>query len=82
MTIAGWMQIAVLIALVGALVAPLGGYMAKVFAGERTIAHAWLAPIERVIYRMAGVDPAREQGWLAYALSLIGISRAGGAGAL
>jgi K+-transporting ATPase ATPase A chain len=77
MTIVGWLQIAVFIALVGALVTPLGGYMAKVFAGERTFAHPVVAPIERAIYKLAGVDPAREQGWLAYALCLVGFHALG-----
>jgi K+-transporting ATPase ATPase A chain len=77
MTLAGWLQIALFVAVVGALVAPLGGYMARVFTGERTFADPVLGPIERAIYRMAGVDPAREQDWFAYALCLIGFHALG-----
>jgi potassium-transporting ATPase potassium-binding subunit len=72
MTWAGWLQIAALVALTGACVKPLGGYMAKVFGGERTFAHPLLAPIERLVYRAAGVDAASEHDWPAYALCLVG----------
>jgi K+-transporting ATPase ATPase A chain len=72
MTWAGWLQIAALVALTGACVRPLGDYMAKVFGGERTFAHPMLAPIERLVYRMAGVDPTAEQDWFAYAVCLVG----------
>jgi potassium-transporting ATPase potassium-binding subunit len=71
-SVEGWLQIALFVALVAALVVPLGGYMAKVFEGDRTFAHTLIEPIERVIYRLAGVDPAKEQGWLAYALCFLG----------
>ena len=62
MTIAGWLQIALFVAMVAALVVPLGGYMAKVFEGERTFAHPLVAPIERAIYRLSGVDPTSGTG--------------------
>ena len=77
MNLGGWLQIAVLMLATAALAAPLGGYMAKVFAGERTFAHPLLYSVERLIYRMAGVDPRREQGWLVYALCLIGFNGLG-----
>ncbi|MGC1301951.1 MAG: potassium-transporting ATPase subunit KdpA [Caulobacteraceae bacterium] len=72
MTAAGWLEIVVFIALVGATTIPLGGYMAKVFAGERTFLHPLIAPVERLVYRAAGVSPDQEQGWLTYALCLLG----------
>ena len=58
-----------------ALCAPrLGGYMARVYAGERT----WLAPlarpVERMIYRLSGIDPAAEMRWTTYARSLLSFS--------
>jgi K+-transporting ATPase ATPase A chain len=77
MTFSGWLQIACLAAVVVALVIPLGGYMAKVFAGERTFIHPVLEPIERLIYRLSGVDPATEQTWLDYALCLLGFHALG-----
>jgi len=72
MDVSGWLQIVFFAAVVTALVAPLGGYMAKVFAGERTFAHPLVGPLERLIYRLSGVDPDREQSWLAYALCFLG----------
>jgi K+-transporting ATPase ATPase A chain len=49
----------------------LGGYMAKVFTGERTLFSFVLLPVERVIYRVGGVDAGSEQDWRAYALALV-----------
>jgi K+-transporting ATPase ATPase A chain len=72
MSPAGWFQIVLFVTVVTALVVPLGGYMAKVFQGERTFIHPVIAPIERGVYRLAGVDPAKEQGWLGYTLCLLG----------
>lgn len=57
--------------IVAALVVPLGGYMAKVFSGERTFADALIEPVERGFYRLAGIDLAREQDWFAYAICLL-----------
>lgn len=67
MTIIGWLQIALAVGLVLATVVPLGAYMARVFDGRAT----FLAPIEGALYRLAGVDPAREQHWSAYALAML-----------
>ncbi len=50
---------------------PLGLYMARVFAGERTWLTPVLAPVERAVYRLAGVDPSAEMRWTSYASSLL-----------
>src|SRR5450759_1925818 len=50
---------------------PLGLYMAKVFAGEKTWLLPVLSPVERVVYRVAGVDPNTEMPWTVYAISLL-----------
>lgn len=50
---------------------PLGLYMARVFAGERTWLTPVMAPVERVVYRLAGVDPSLGMRWTAYASSLL-----------
>jgi len=71
MTLQGWLEIIAFTAIAAALVAPLGGYMAKVFAGERTFAHPLLEPVEKAVYRFARIDPTREQDWLGYALCLL-----------
>jgi K+-transporting ATPase ATPase A chain len=67
----GWIQIAVFCAIVVAVVPLLGGYMAKVFTGERVLLTAVLAPLERLLYRLLRVDPAGSQGWKSYAGTLI-----------
>ncbi|BBE71991.1 potassium-transporting ATPase subunit KdpA [Oharaeibacter diazotrophicus] len=77
MTLAGWLQIALVLGLVLAAAAPLGGYVARVAAGERTLLSPVLGPLERVLYRAAGVDPAREQGWLGYTLAMLAFNAAG-----
>ena len=50
---------------------PLGGYIAKVMEGERTFLSPILVPVERVSYRLLGVDPAKEQGWKGYTVSML-----------
>ncbi len=77
MTLAGWSQIALALALVLACAAPLSGFIARIFAGERTVLSTVLGPVERVFYRLAGVDPAREQDWLGYTLAMVAFSIAG-----
>ena len=77
MTVLGWVQIALYCALIAALVRPLGGYMTRVFAGERTFLSPVLAPVERGFYRLAGIDPKAEQHWLTYAVAMLIFSFAG-----
>jgi K+-transporting ATPase ATPase A chain len=77
MTVNGWLQIALYCVVVAALARPLGGYMTRLFAGERTWLHAILGPIERAFYRLAGVDPEVEQHWLTYGLSVLTFSLVG-----
>ena len=74
MTANGWLQIVVLLAAVAAVTAPLGGFMARVFARERTRLDPVLRPIERVIYRLTGVDETREMSWIDYALAMLAFS--------
>jgi K+-transporting ATPase ATPase A chain len=61
MTGNGWLQIALFTLLVAPLVRPLGSYMTRVFRGEPTTLGRLLCPVERGIYRLAGVDPTAEQ---------------------
>jgi K+-transporting ATPase ATPase A chain len=77
MTVNGWLQIALTLALVLAASIPLGIYMSKVFSGERTFMKPVFGPVERGFYRLAGVNPAAEQGWLAYTLAMMAFSAAG-----
>src|SRR5271167_4948967 len=50
---------------------PLGLYIARVFAGERTFLDPVLLPLERLIYRLCGVQPATEQTWVEYTVSML-----------
>jgi K+-transporting ATPase ATPase A chain len=75
MTLVGWGQIALTLALVLLCALPLGRFMARLFGGERTFLSPVLGPVERGFYRLSGVD-GREQGWLAYTLSMIAFSAA------
>jgi K+-transporting ATPase ATPase A chain len=76
-TVWGWLQIALLFLFVLALTKPLGRYLTRVFAGERTLLSPVLAPVERGIYRIIGVDPEREQGWTGYAIAVVLFSAIG-----
>ena len=77
MTVIGWLQIALTFALVLICIKPLGLYMARLFSNEQTFLSPVLVPIERGFYRLSGIDPRREQGWLAYALSMLVFNAAG-----
>lgn len=67
----GVLQILLYIAVLVALVKPLGTFMAKVYDGERTFLSPVLGPIERGIYRLAGIRPWIESSWKRYALALL-----------
>ena len=77
MTLQGWFQVALFGAVVAALVLPLGAYLTRVFQGERTILSAILAPVERGLYRAAGIRAEQEQSWLGYALAMLAFHVAG-----
>ena len=64
MTFIGWLQIAVFFGLVLALTVPLGAYMLRVFEGKRQPLPRILGPVERLCYRLGGVDAEREQTWV------------------
>ena len=74
MTAIGWTQIAVFFVVVLALTRPLGAYMFRVFEGTRQPLPSVLGRAERLVYRLCGVDPTREQTWPAYAFSLLAFS--------
>ena len=77
MTLVGWAQIALVLALVLACAIPLSKFIADVYAGERTFLSPVIGPVERGFYRLAGVDPAREQNWFAYTIAMVVFSVAG-----
>jgi potassium-transporting ATPase potassium-binding subunit len=74
MSATAWIQLAALIALVAAATPVLGGYMAKVYGGGAAPGDRVFGPVERLIYRLTGVDPEREQRWTTYARALLAFS--------
>jgi len=77
MTLNGWLQILAFCGIVLLLVKPLGGYMTRVFAGERTLLSPLFRPVERVLYRAAGTSETEEQHWTSYTAALLFFSLAG-----
>lgn len=67
----GVFLIAVFFLLVLGCTKPLGAYMARVFQGERTFLDPLIRPIERLVYRLCGIEEEREQVWTQYAASLL-----------
>jgi K+-transporting ATPase ATPase A chain len=77
MTANGWIQIALYCVVVTLLTKPLGGYMTRVFSGERTFLSPVLRPIERLCYATCGVDEREEQHWITYAIAMLAFTMAG-----
>jgi hypothetical protein len=71
MTGNGWLQIALFGVIVIVITKPFGGYMTRVFAGERTFLSPVLRPLERFIYWCSGVDETEEQSWRIYTVSML-----------
>jgi len=71
MTTNGWIQIFIFLALLLAITKPLGVFMAKVFSGERTFLDPVVRPVERLLYRVTGVDNEHEMRWTEYAFSML-----------
>ena len=74
MTANGFLQIAVFFVLILAFAKPMGAYMTKVFAGERTFLHPVLRPVEKLCYILCGVKENTDQRWTQYAGSLLAFS--------
>jgi K+-transporting ATPase ATPase A chain len=72
-TVGGWGQILLFVAVLAGVAVPLGNYMARVYTGEAS----FLAPVERLLFRLLGVDPRREQDWKSYGRSLLVFSLIG-----
>jgi K+-transporting ATPase ATPase A chain len=76
MTANGWLQIGVFFALVLLIAKPLGLYMAQVYERKRTWLDPVLGPVERVLYKLTGVDAGAEMKWTEYAASMLMFSLA------
>src|SRR5262249_43122008 len=71
MTTNDWLQLGLYTVVLTVLAPPLGAFMARVLEGKRTWLTPVLGPLETASYRLAGVDPARETGWRAYAVGML-----------
>ena len=71
MTANGWLQIGVFLVVVFLITKPLGVFMARVFSGQKTFLDRVLRPIEKLIYRLTGVDERYEMGWTEYATAML-----------
>src|SRR5512143_460279 len=75
MSLYGWLQILLFAVIILALVRPLGAYMYRVFEGDRQPLPRVFGPVERLHYRLFGIDASsKEQTWSGYALSLLAFS--------
>jgi K+-transporting ATPase ATPase A chain len=70
----GWLQFAIYSVILLASVRPVGIYLARVLEGERTWLDPVLRPVERLIYRLCGVNSGKEMNWREYAYSVLGVS--------
>lgn len=77
MTLAGWTMILIFIALFVALAKPMGAWLYALYAGQNMPGARVLAPVERGLYKLSGIDPAREQSWVGYAVALLAFNIAG-----
>ncbi len=82
MTANGWLQIVVFLALILAVTKPMGVFMTRVFNRERTFMDPVLRPIERLLYRLTGVDENHEMRWTEYAVRHAAVQRGLDAAAL
>src|SRR5882762_3217746 len=71
MTINGWLQIILFLALIFAVTKPMGIFMSHVFNREKTFMDPVLRPLERLLYRVTAVDETREMRWTEYAVAML-----------
>lgn len=71
MTLDGWLQLTIFIVALVGLSVPLGHFMARVFQNEKTFLTPVVSPIEKLIYKIAGIDPDKEMTWVQYGLAMI-----------
>jgi len=71
MNLYSWLQIVIYLVVLLLLAKPLGSYMAKVYQGERTFLDRMLGPVERLIYRLSGVNPGEDMNWKTYAIAVM-----------
>jgi K+-transporting ATPase ATPase A chain len=74
MTVNGWFQIGLFFLLLLMITKPMGVYMARVFSGEKTFMDPVVRPVERLLYRVTGVDEKHEMRWTEYAIAMLLLS--------
>jgi potassium-transporting ATPase potassium-binding subunit len=77
MTTNGFLQFALYLVVLLALAKPLGGYMARVYESRPTVLDRMVGPLERLLYRLAGIHPEVEMGWKDYALAMLAFNMVG-----
>jgi K+-transporting ATPase ATPase A chain len=76
MSLNGWLQISLFIALILLLAKPMGNYMTQVFERRKTFMDPLMLPVERLLYKLTGVDASAEMRWTEYALAMLLFSAA------
>ena len=71
MTLTGWIQILLFALVIFAVTKPIGIYMFRIFEGDRQPLPRFFGPIERLIYRLCGVDPKEQQDWKQYSVAML-----------
>src|SRR6202048_4929408 len=71
MTANGWFQIAFFLLVIFLITKPLGVFLARVFGGEKTFLDLVLRPVEKLIYRLTGIDEKHEMRWTEYAIAML-----------
>src|ERR1700751_4919866 len=77
MKASGWLQLGLYLVVLLLLAKPLGAYMAAVYEGRAIVAERIGGPLERLIYRGAGIDPGEDMHWTQYALAMLWFNLAG-----
>jgi K+-transporting ATPase ATPase A chain len=71
MTLNAWIQVAFYLTLLVVLGLPLGRFMARVYRGERTFLTSLVAPVEKLVYRIGGINPSEDMPWAKYAAAVL-----------
>src|ERR1700681_60628 len=71
MTANGWFQIGFFLLVIFLITKPLGVFLARVFGGEKTFLDPVLRPVEKLIYRLTGIDEKHEMRWTEYAIAML-----------
>src|SRR6202140_4652946 len=71
MTANGWFQIGFFLLVIFLITKPVGVFLATVFSGEKPLFDPILRPVERLIYRLTGIDEKHEMCWTEYAVAML-----------